>query len=188
MKLSITTMSAFLCVILSFEHINAENPELKCWKCIDDVRKFCDYVEEHGEDAQDIDENIVQNTEKALENNKGEKLAVFTKAMLSVSVVPISTEAGSIVKKMVDHQKDITFVTSDGKSLKIDDSFKMFDVKLAWLLWLSQTEGQAGIKLIDGYELYPVSVAKEYLENQRNGAKEIAEKILEVIKNAQKED
>ena len=69
-------------------------------------------------------------------------------------------------------------VKFDGKDL---NSLNFYSIKLAWLLFISQTIEYKGEEMIDGYEIYPISIAKELLEQQKNGLSELSSKIEKTI-------
>lgn len=153
---------------------------LKSWNSIDDVREFCLYVEKNGYNDFKVNQNIVEDTKKKLRGDIYKLLPIWVKAMYYVPVIPISAQASMAVVELVQSKTKVEIPCKH--YLVIPDN--MFEVKLAWLLWCSQTEQNKGKVLLENAEGFAVEIAKEILDRQVKDAKGIADTIYDLIDKA----
>lgn len=162
----------------------ASEQYLTTWKSLDDVTKFSDYISENGIDRLTPNSfKIVENTAKELKGNIPLLLCVLTKANYEVATEAevLSGDISSRLKTVIES------VSISFDSQNLDDP-KFYTIKWAWLLFLSQTKDHQGKEMIDGYDLYPISIAKELLDKQNNGLKLLAIKLKTQIESIKEKD
>jgi hypothetical protein len=167
---------------------------LSQWKCIGDVNKYSRFISRHGPDHPSVNEAVIQKTLTGFGGQKDENgqitfsgstsqlleaICVFTCAFYSVAdrVLIWSNTISSILKVAIEIAP-LQF---------LGEEIQNYAVKWACLLFLSQAVEGAGWKLKKNYEIYAVSMAKEFLEMQKNSMKDIAQKVLKRIDDAEKD-
>ena len=128
------------------------------WENLDDLSHFYDFIAEHGIESLDDEAfNVVQNT---VHNLKGKNdlllICILTKVQYTIadSIMILSSDIQTHLKDLVTS----VYVQFSGNDL---NSPKFYSIKLAWLLFISQTVEYKGEEMIDGYKTYPISIATE---------------------------
>jgi exonuclease VII small subunit len=174
------------------------------WRTIGDVNEYAKFLNKYGHEDPRINEEVIQNTLAILgfrfygnqwnppvdRNQLFQSLCVFTCASYSVAnyVQFGNDDISSLVKIIIGNLPfdplgdDSGIILESGNSLTPQN----YTIRWAWLLFLSQIEDHAGAKLKDNYEVYPITMAKEFLGECKGAMKKIAEKMLERIDTAEK--
>lgn len=168
-----------LCITIlwNFESMAGQD-YLHIWKNLDDVTQFGEFITEHG--IENLDNDTFKVVQTTVDNLKGKNdyllICILTKAQYTISD-PVMALASDIQTQLKNLVMSIN-IKFDGKDL---NSLNFYSIKLAWLLFISQTIEYKGEEMIDGYEIYPISIAKELLEQQKNGLSELSSKIEKTI-------
>jgi hypothetical protein len=154
---------------------NEDHRWLHQWNSIADVRSFFRHVKEQKKAKvnveMEIDWGIVDCT--VLDKDPLNVLCILTNAFFSVDINRLESKISTALNKIIEETSiSCPYVDHDLSHPGL------YDIKWAWLLFCSQTVGHGGEVLQQGYELYPIFMAKELLEKQENGLAVIAEKIL----------
>jgi hypothetical protein len=160
-------------------HSDQDPSWLHCWKSIEDVNRFFDYVENQRKAGVDVelnlDNSVVNNT--VATNDRFATLCILTNAFYSVDIngleSQISAALGNIIRE--------TRIPCPCVDQDLWGNPGLYDICWAWLLFCSQIDSCDEKALKSGYNIYPISVAKELLGRQKNGLAIIARKILKKI-------
>lgn len=154
---------------------------LYIWRSYLDISEFLHYIVTNGVDKLEPKSfNVVKNTIKAYKNDQLYLFCLLEKAkqLFYYHIKEFREDLDS----EIDHILRNYNLSFKGQNLNDD---KYYDIKTAWLLFLSQTENMKGKKLKKNFCFVPLYCASQILCDVSPDLQPIAKKMLSVIKSSQ---
>jgi hypothetical protein len=167
------------------------------WTSIEDANKYSEFLDKYGPDDVRINERVIEETAKGFgirrdangrwiidanvnDSQKLEALCVFTSALYSIGgrIALWYDDIFGIIKVIIE---ECSPVFIGGQSFSGRITLQNYMIRWAALLVMSQTENLEGEEWKDNCKTYPISIAKELLEQQKSRMKEIAGAMLSKI-------
>ncbi|MDR2812380.1 MAG: hypothetical protein LBB05_01130 [Puniceicoccales bacterium] len=174
----------------------------RVWTNVDDISKYSDLLMRSGPDCKYIDVDVIQRTytQFGLRHEEDgswtipdnytrnlQALCVFTCALYSLAhyVLFWYNDISSVMRAIVENIVVPDGVDVAGQSFTSPVTLQDYMVRLAWLLFLSQTVDGRGEGLRNRYEGSIIGIAKELLEKQKSTKERIAKEMIEKIENVE---